>query len=48
MLLDVLAHPYVSIDAKDNIYPTREREEVGFQPSYKNWWNCDKLTISEL
>jgi len=48
MLLDVLAHPYVSIDAKDDIYPTGERKEVGLQSSYKNRRNCDKLTISEL
>jgi hypothetical protein len=48
MLLDVLTHPYVSVDAKDDIYPTRERKEVGFQSSYKCWRNCDELAISEL
>ena len=48
VLLDVLAHPYVPINTKDDINPTRECEEVGLQSSYKNWWNCDKLTISKL
>ena len=48
MLHDVLAHPYVPIDAKDDIYPTRECEEVGLQSSYEDWRHCDKLTISEL
>jgi len=48
MLLDVLAHPDVPVDSKDDVYPTRERKEVGLQSSYEDWRHCDKLTISEL
>jgi hypothetical protein len=46
VLLNVLAYPYVPIDAKDDIDSTRERKEVGFQSPYKDGRNCDQLTIS--